>query len=130
MQDILVNASGVMKDFRVGKIEVNALRGLDISARHGMGRRRIEETTPWHDYLHGHKGAAVYDAFVLLFALAAKADQVRAYAFFLLRSSKPPRPSKHSVAGSGMISTKPEVNSALNIAGYIDLSKALLASSQ
>ena len=35
MQDILVKATGVKKDFRVGKIEVNALRGLDLTIEEG-----------------------------------------------------------------------------------------------
>jgi len=35
MQDILVKATGVKKDFRVGKIEVNALRGLDLIIEEG-----------------------------------------------------------------------------------------------
>ncbi len=35
MSDVLVNASGVTKDFRVGKITVNALRGLDLEIRKG-----------------------------------------------------------------------------------------------
>ncbi len=35
MQDILVGASGVTKDFHVGKITVNALRGLDLEIHKG-----------------------------------------------------------------------------------------------
>ncbi len=35
MQDILVGASGVTKDFHLGKITVNALRGLDLEIHKG-----------------------------------------------------------------------------------------------
>ncbi len=35
MQDVLVGASGVTKDFHVGKITVNALRGLDLEIHKG-----------------------------------------------------------------------------------------------
>ena len=35
MSDVLVSASGVTKDFRVGKIVVNALRGLDLEIHKG-----------------------------------------------------------------------------------------------